>query len=143
MSAQPQRALLLARIVAQFEQRVNEFLDFSDSHPEASFAELEAEARRLSRDCFAPALQASVEERCERQEPTRCCPCGGMVSYKGEQRRTQETYVGRIAWRRSYYYCPSCGKGRYPLDEVLGIGPGQFSDGIQSGVARLGVGLPF
>ena len=29
------------------------------------------------------------------------------------------------------------------MDEAVGIGPGQFTDGVQSGLCRLGAGLPF
>lgn len=144
VSAQHQeRALLLARIVRQFEQRVNEFLDFGENHPEASFGDLETEARRLSRDCFAPALQQVIWAQRERIEGDWRCECGGLAEYKGDQARKQETYVGRIEVHRGYYYCPSCSKGHYPLDEVLGIAQGQFSEGIQNGVCRLGAALPF
>ena len=38
-----------------------------------------------------------------------------------------------VAWERNYCYGASCRRGRYPLDEVLGIVPGQFSDGLQKG----------
>ena len=144
MSAQRQeRALLLARIVRQFEQRVNEFLEFSESHPEASFGDLEAEAARLSRDCFASALQYSIEAQRERIEREWRCECGESPVYKGDQSRGQESYVGRIEVHRAYYYCSACGKGSYPLDVVRGIASGQFSENVQNGICRLGVGLPF
>ena len=50
--------------------------------------------------------------------------------------------MGRVTWRRGYYYCESCRRGRYPLDEALGIGPDQFSNGLQSGLCRLGAAMP-
>lgn len=144
MSAQRQeRALLLVRIVEHFEQRVNEFLEFSDSHPEALLANLESEARRLSRDCFASALQHSIDARRERIENEWRCECGKSAAYKGDQSRSVESFVGKIEFSRAYYYCSSCRKGSYPLDIALGIGPGQFSDEVQNGICRLGVGLPF
>ncbi len=144
MSAQRQeRALLLARIVGHFERRVNEFLEFSDSHPEALLANLEAEARRLSRDCFAPALEHSIDEQRERVENEWRCECGKAAAYKGDQSRSVESYVGKIKFSRGYYYCSGCHKGSYPLDTAFGIGPGQFTDEVQNGVCRLGVGLPF
>lgn len=143
MSIQTQRALLLHSIVSRFEKRVNEFLDYAESCPEACFAELETEARRLSRDSFAPALEALVQERQVEGEAKVECSCGRKPDYKGEQVRSQETYVGRIRWRRGYFYCPGCRKGRYPLDEMLEIGPGAFSEALQSGISRLGASLPF
>ena len=143
MSQQTPKALLLQSIVSRFEQRVNEFLDYAESYPEASFAELEAQARKLSRDCLAPALEAVVQAQQESAEAWVGCECGQIPAYKGEQQRSQETYVGRIQWWRGYYYCTHCRRGRYPLDELLGIGPGAFSEGLQAGVSRLGAALPF
>jgi len=143
VSAQARRALLLRSMVGEFERRVNEFLGYADAHPAADFAELEAEARRLSRDVFAPALAAAVQERRAAAEAAPRCACGGAPADKGEQPRRQETYVGPITWRRRYYHCAACGRGAYPLDEALGIAPGAFSEGLHGGIARLGAALPF
>jgi hypothetical protein len=138
MSNQATKARLLGSIIHGFEQRVNQSMRYCESHPEASFADLERKARQLSRDCFAAVLQAEVEMRRKAaEEAPRCSSCGRLMTYKGDQVRTLETYVGRVTLRRGYYHCRVCHKGCYPLDEALGIGPGQFSDGIQSGVSRL------
>ena len=143
MSTQSQRALLLRDSVAEFERRVNALLDYEEASPQATLGELEAQARRLSWDCFAPVLEAVLQWRGQEVEGSPRCQCGQAPGYKGRQRRSQETYVGRITWQRGYFYCASCGRGQYPLDEALQIGPGQFSEGVQGGVCRLGVALPF
>lgn len=143
MSTQSQRALLLRHSVAEFERRVNAFLDYAEIHSQATLGELEAEARELSRDCFAPVLEELLQWRAHEAAIFPRCGCGQELGYKGQQRRSQETYVGRITWQRGYYYCKTCRQGRYPLDEALAIGPGQFSDGLQSGLCRLGAALPF
>ena len=143
MSAQSQRALLLRHSVAEFERRVNAIFDYEETHPQVTLGELEVEARRLSRDCFAPVLEGLLRWRCQELAGFLRCGCGQESRYKGQQQRSQETFVGRITWRRGYYYCETCRSGRYPLDEALDIGPGQFSDGLQSGLCRLGAGLPF
>ena len=143
MSTQSQRALLLRDSVSEFERRVNAIFDYEETHPQATLGELEAEARRLSRDCFAPVLEGLLRWRSQEMEGFPRCECGQESRYKGQQQRSQETFAGRITWRRGYYYCESCRRGRYPLDAALSIGPGQFSDGLQSGLCRLGAGLPF
>jgi hypothetical protein len=143
MSEQSQRALLLDSIVSRFEERVNEFLDYAQAHPQSSLYELETHARRLSRECFAPALEAVVLAQQVSAQAYVMCECGKRPHYKGAQMRSQETYAGRIQWSRGYYYCAECKKGSYPLDEALGIGPGAFSEGLRSGVSRLGSALPF
>jgi len=143
MSTQSQRALLLRDSVAEFERRVNALLDYEEAYPQATLGELEAEARRLSRDCFAPVLEGLLQWRSQEVAGFPRCECGQESEYKGQQKRSQETWVGRITWQRGYYYCKECRRGQYPLDEVLNIGPGQFSDGLQSGLCRLGSALPF
>lgn len=143
MSAQNQRGLLLRNSVAEFERRVNALLDYEETNPQATLGELEAEARRLSRDCFAPVLEGLLQGRAQEQEGFPQCKCGQELWRKGPQQRSQETFVGRITWQRGYYYCRTCRRGCYPLDEALGIVPGQFSDGLQEGLCRLGAALPF
>lgn len=143
MSTQSHRALLLRHSVVEFERRVNALLDYAETHPQATLGELETEARQLNRDCFAPVLEELLKWRTQEAAIFPRCGCGQELGYKGQQRRSQETYVGRITWQRGYYYCDTCRQGRYPLDEALGIGPGQFSDGLQSALCRLGAALPF
>ncbi len=143
MNTQATRALLFGTIIHRFEQRVNAFIRYADSHPEATLADLEKKARQLSQDCFAAVLEAEVEARRQAAEEKPRCDCGRLMTYKGDQVRHLETYVGRVTIRRGYYYCRACQKGHYPLDKALDIGPGQFSDGIQSGVSRLAARQPF
>lgn len=96
----------------------------------------------MSRACFAPVLEGLLRWRSQEMAGLPRCGCGQEPGYKGEQQRSQETFVGRIAWQRGYY-CETCRIGQYPLDAALSIGPGQFSDGLQSGLCRLWAGLPF
>lgn len=143
MSTQAMRTLLLGSIIREFERRVNQFFKYCEVHPEATFPDLEHQARCFSQDCFASVLEAGVQSRRNSAEATPRCRCGRPMAYKGDQVRELTTYVGRIRWRRGYYYCRRCRQGRYPLDEALGLEAGQFSDGIQAGVSRLAAREPF
>jgi hypothetical protein len=143
MSKQATEALLLGNIIRGFERRVNEYKRYCEAHPRAAFPELERKARELSHDCFALVLEAGVQMQRWAAEEAPRCSCGRLMAYKGDQVRQLETWVGRITLRRGYYYCRVCHKGRYPLDEAVGIGPGQFSDGIQAGISRLAARQPF
>jgi len=58
------------------------------------------------------------------------CRCGGKARYQRRRVGVIITLYGRVRYRRSYYLCPCCGKGFYPLDEQLGIRPGQMSDAV-------------
>jgi hypothetical protein len=77
-----------------------------------------------------------VQRRGEVEVGNRCEGCGGRLANKGQQERSQETLIGRVSWRRSYYYCERCREGHYPLDESLGMERGQFSEGVQNEVSR-------
>ena len=47
--------------------------------------------------------------------------CGKEVKRAGEHERTVETMIGEIKLKRPYFWCESCKKGFYPLDEVLDL----------------------
>ena len=112
MSTQSRRALLLSHSVAEFERRVNAILDYEETHPQATLGELEAEARRLSWDCFAPVLEGMLRWRSQEMAGFPQWGCGREARHKGQQQRSQETLVGRISWQRGYYYCETCRSGR-------------------------------
>src|SRR4051794_24717198 len=140
------RHQVLASIVQHVTQAVNEFFACADAQPAARLAALEATAARLTQDCLLPAVAAVVEEQRQQVEtaPTvAVCGCGQPAHYKGPAARTLLTQAGPLTFRRAYYYCKACQAGYYPLDAALGLGPGQFSEGVQAGVCRFGAGLPF
>jgi len=137
------RVMMLRRIMVGLEERVKAVLEFAEGHGEMELAELEREAWRLSRDCFAAVGEGVMASRREVEEGKRQCACGGELRYKGEQGRQQETLVGLVRWHRGYYRCQECGRGRYPLDEALAVAPGQFSECVQERAARLAVDRPF
>jgi hypothetical protein len=143
MRRQAEQAAVLVRIVAGLERRVKAMLEYAERHREAGLAEVEREAWRLSRDCFGEVVQAVIETRRQAGERQRQCECGGQLRYKGEQRRYQETLVGRVRWSRGYYQCLACGRGRYPLDEALSVAAGSFSECVQEQATRLAVELSF
>ena len=53
------------------------------------------------------------------------------------------TWFGQVEVKRSYYLCPACQQGTYPLDEQLGMRAGSLSKALQEDAALLGVHLPF
>lgn len=123
-------APVLRLIVRQFEELVKQLWTFSQSQPLPDLAVLEAQARQLSKECFAQALQTAIELHRQRIEERwwlgwEHCECGGVPQNKGAQKRTLQTWVGSITVKRGYYYCTGCGRGRYPLDEAMGIRGGE------------------
>ena len=114
---------LLSTIVGEFERRVKQLWSFSLHNPDADFAQFEEQARQLSKDCFASALQTAVQLHRTRIEEEwllghKHCECGRIIRimrYKGQQRRTLQTWGGPVTLDRGYFHCPRCAKGRYPL----------------------------
>lgn len=77
-------------------------------------------------------------------EETRPCPhCGEEATYQFRREATLLTIVGQVTYRRAYYLCPQCHKGHYPLDDKLGLRPGEMSAELESLTAMTGVQLPF
>ncbi len=142
---------VLQSIVQEFEGLVKQLWAFAHSNPHSDFAQLEEQARQLSKECFASALQTAAELHRRTIEESwllgqQCCECGcgRAARYKGRQKRTLQTWVGPVTLERGYFHCAGCDTGRYPLDEALGIPGGEhFSDGVQQGVCLLGVQMPF
>jgi hypothetical protein len=77
-------------------------------------------------------------------EESRACPhCGEEATYQFKREATLLTIVGQVNYRRAYYLCAQCHKGHYPLDEQLGLRPGELSAEMESLTAMTGVQLPF
>ena len=98
VSTQSQRALLLRDSVSEFERRVNAIFDYEETHPQATLGELEAEARWLSRDCFAPVLEGLLRWRSQEMEGFPRCGSarspGTRVSSSGAKRPLREESPG-------------------------------------------------
>jgi len=69
----------------------------------------------------------------------RACGCGETAAYVRRREGVTLTLSGRVHYRRAYYVCESCHGGHYPLDERLGIHPGQMSEEVVKVAALLGV----
>jgi len=77
-------------------------------------------------------------------EERRACPdCGEEATYQFKREATLLTIVGQVTYRRAYYVCEQCHKGHYPLDNKLGLRPGEMSAEVESLTAMTGVQLPF
>jgi hypothetical protein len=53
------------------------------------------------------------------------------------------TLLGKVNYRRAYYLCPHCHQGSYPLDEQLGLRPGEISAELESLLGMTGALMTF
>ncbi len=56
---------------------------------------------------------------------TMPCACGEKASYYFRRLAKVVSVFGRVTYRRAYYVCSSCSQGQSPVDEKLGLEPGQ------------------
>jgi hypothetical protein len=63
-----------------------------------------------------------------------------FVSYRG---KTLDTVLGRIEYRRAYYYCADCASGVVPRDEELEVAHASLTRGLAAMVDRVGAAVAF
>jgi hypothetical protein len=71
------------------------------------------------------------------------CRCGDPAHYREMREGVFFPLLGRIVHRRAYYLCDTCHCGPYPLDERLGLRPGELSAALESLSGMTGAKLPF
>ena len=94
-----------------------ELEDWCDRHPQASFGEIEQEARRLRRVLMGETLELVVNGRDDgyRTERPRCEQCGSEMDFEGYRQWGVSSLEGDLKLRRAYYRCPDCrGQGFSP-----------------------------
>ena len=94
-------------VAAQMYERLEAWYE---AHPDASFGEIEAEARRRRRELMGSALATLINGRDTGYQAARphCAECGQAMEFEGYRRWGISGLEGDTALRRAYYVCPSC-----------------------------------
>ncbi|MBM3190971.1 MAG: ISKra4 family transposase [Chloroflexi bacterium] len=71
------------------------------------------------------------------------CRCGAEAEYLSKRDAVLLTMLGRVTYQRAYYLCPRCHHGCCPLDERLGLRPGEMSAELESLVGMTGALMTF
>jgi hypothetical protein len=85
----------------------------------------------------------ALQETAYPTETNECPHCGGQADYQFQRAGTLLTILGQVEYKRAYYVCPGCQQGHYPLDQRLGLRPGQMSAELESLSGMTGAQLPF
>lgn len=112
-------------------------------HPEYVSGDIEGEMRRLLGVVGAKAMGKSFTAQDDRYPTTVCCDCGHEARYIMRRQAKTLTAFGWVGYRRAYHLCDQCHRGQCPLDEKLGLQPGQVSMGLQPLLGLLGVQTSF
>jgi ribosomal protein S27AE len=85
--------------------------DWYDAHPDASFAEIEAELRRQRRGLMGGTLETLIVGRDTGfdVEPPKCPTCGQPMAFQDYRPWTVKGLEGDSKLERAYYTCPACG----------------------------------
>jgi hypothetical protein len=106
-----------------------------------SLEAMEQAARQVGQEVSGVILTHWLEGQEPRYAADRVvCPhCGGEAGYVRRRAGMVLTVAGRVRYRRGYYQCAACGHGHSPLDERLGIAPGEMSETVVKLAALVGV----
>jgi len=106
-----------------------------------SLSELETAVKQMTHEMGNAIIQHTLEAQDGKYpaDQATCPQCGGTADYVRRRAGMVITLQGRVYYRRAYYGCEQCGQGHYPLDEHLGIKPGQMSDEVIQVAALLGI----
>jgi hypothetical protein len=97
---------------------------------------VKAAMHELGNQVLTEWVEAQEEKYPSEQRP---CRCGQAAQYVRRRAGMAITLQGRMHYQRAYYLCETCGKGHYPLDERLGIEPGQMSREVIKVAALCGI----
>lgn len=112
-------------------------------NPEYHSGDIEREMRGLLQVVGAKAMGKSLTAQDERYPTTISCACGDEAKYIMRRNAKTLTVFGWVGYRRAYHLCARCHRGQSPLDEKLGLQPGQVSVGLQPLLGLLGVQTSF
>ena len=115
------RRLSRAQQRAAFLQQAAEAFDrleaWYDAHPEATFAEIEQEARRQRRTLLGRGVEVLINGRDTgvREEPVRCGACGAQMVLQDYRPKIVRGLEGESTLERAYYVCSQrCGETFFP-----------------------------
>ena len=110
MSRPMSRAQRQATFLEEAAHMFNHLEDWYDQHPDASFGEIEAQARQQRRQLMGRALALLINgrDRGYQNEAPSCAKCEQPMRF--ERYRTRRVYglEGDTQLSRAYYRCPVC-----------------------------------
>lgn len=106
---------LKTRLLAQYEQHLDEVLSRLDEATPLDLDEIEAMALKTRAEAGQELTQALAETQTAAPLDHPACPsCQQAMIYKGPKRKVIRTLSGDITIQRPYYYCNHCRKGVFP-----------------------------
>jgi hypothetical protein len=143
--ASHQRQALRHQLHERFDRWLDE-LEAQLPESEPTLAQVSETIWALRQSLTASVAQTIVEQtHHDEQERTHltCPQCARRVTARPAVPRTIRTMVGDLELERPSFYCRSCHRGTYPLDEVLGLRAGQMQRDVQQAAVDLATDVPY
>ena len=104
---------------------------------------IEADVRQCLRELGQMAFGLILTNQDPLPEREIVCECGGQLHYKRRRTAKVLSVFDWVEYERSYYAGCQCGRGKAPLDEKLGLEPGQVTAGLAALIGLAGSELAF
>ena len=110
MARQMSRARRRALCMKVAEEMLARLEVWYDAHPDASFGEIEQQARQERREMMGEVLAVLINGRDTGvgEESPRCESCGAEMEFKDYREWTVHGLEGDTRLERGYYVCPQC-----------------------------------
>jgi len=110
MSRPQSRSRRQAAFMEEAKRMHDQLEDWYDAHPQASFGEIEEEARKRRRELMGKALAQLVNGRDTgaQLELPRCKKCEQKMEFEGYRDWSIHGLEGDSTLERAYYVCPNC-----------------------------------
>jgi hypothetical protein len=99
-----------AEFLSAADEMYERLEEWYDGHPDATYGEIESEARRGRRVLMGRGLEILINgrETGPQAEGVACSACGGWMEFKGYPGWTIHGLEGDVKLERAYYVCPKC-----------------------------------
>jgi hypothetical protein len=130
----------IARLKTAFVTCIGEVVQSEAVEVAASLSEMEVAVKQMLHEVGNEVMGQWLEAQDGKYPAdSQPCECGQQGAYVRRREGVSLTLLGRVRYRRAYYVCPNCHMGHYPLDQRLGIRPGQMSEEVVKVAALVGV----
>ena len=126
MARRMSRAQRRAAFLAEADKMFDALEAWYDDHPDASFGEIEREARVQRRAFMGQVLGITVNGRDTgvQVDPPRCSICGCQMTFEDYRDWTVRGLEGDTTLERAYYVCPRCERqGLFPPGPQAEVAP--------------------